>query len=156
MPKTKNWEINKLSPKGDLTSSAKVILCQRLDSLLVSISSYLLEINEENLHQVRIALRRVRYSMELFIKCFNRKKYLSFYKNVSSLQDLSGSVRDLDILKQNLNNFYSDHKSKNKDIDFDRIGEKKNLLESNLKLELMKFVHSKELKEFKKLINHHS
>ena len=156
MSKTKNWEINKLSPKEDLTSSAKVILCQRLDSLLVSISSYLLELNEENLHQVRIALRRVRYSMELFIKCFNRKKYLSFYKNVSSLQDLSGSVRDLDILKQNLNNFYTDHKSKNKDIDFDRIGEKKNLLESNLKLELMKFVHSKELKEFKKLINHRS
>ena len=54
MPKTKNWEITHLSTEEDLTSSAKVILCQRLDSLLASISSYFSEINEENLHQVRI------------------------------------------------------------------------------------------------------
>jgi CHAD domain-containing protein len=156
MPKTKNWEITHLSAKEDLTSSAKVILCQRLDSLLASINSYFSEINEENLHQVRISLRRVRYSMELFIKCFNRKKYLSFYKIVSSLQDLSGSVRDLDVLKQNLKYFWSDNKPVNKNINFSRVDENKNLLQSNLKLELMKFIHSKELKEFKKLINHHS
>lgn len=156
MPKTKNWEITYLTTKEDLTSSAKTILCQRLDSLLASISSYFSEINEENLHQVRISLRRVRYSMELFIKCFNRKKYLSFYKIVSSLQDLSGSVRDLDVLKQNLKYFWSDNKPVNKNINFSRVDKNKNLLQSNLKLELMKFIHSKELKEFKKLINHHS
>jgi CHAD domain-containing protein len=156
MPKAKNWEITHLSTKEDLTSSAKVILCQRLDSLLASINSYFSEINEENLHQVRISLRRVRYSMELFIKCFNRKKYLSFYKIVSSLQDLSGSVRDLDVLKQNLKYFWSDNKPVSKNINFSRVDENKNLLQSNLKLELMKFIHSKELKEFKKLINHHS
>jgi CHAD domain-containing protein len=156
MPKTKNWEISHLSTKEDLTSSAKVILCQRLDSLLASINSYFSEINEENLHQIRISLRRVRYSMELFIKCFNRKKYLSFYKIVSSLQDLSGSVRDLDVLKQNLKYFWSDNKPVTKNINFSRVDDNKNLLQSNLKLELMKFIHSKELKEFKKLINHHS
>lgn len=156
MPKTKNWEITHLSTEEDLTSSAKVILCQRLDSLLASISSYFSEINEENLHQVRISLRRVRYSMELFIKCFNRKKYLSFYKIVSSLQDISGSVRDLDVLKQNLKYFWSDNKSAKKNINFNKVDENKNLLQANLKLELMKFIHSKELKEFKKLINHHT
>ena len=156
MPKTKNWEITHLSIEEDLTSSAKVILCQRLDSLLASISSYFSEINEENLHQVRISLRRVRYSMELFIKCFNRKKYLGFYKIVSSLQDISGSVRDLDVLKQNLKYFWSDNKPSKKNINFNKVDENKNLLQSNLKLELMKFIHSKELKEFKKLINHHT
>jgi CHAD domain-containing protein len=156
MPKTKNWEISHLTTKEDLTSSAKVILCHRLDSLLASISSYFAEINEENLHQIRISLRRVRYSMEVFIKCFNRKKYLSFYKIVSSLQDLSGSVRDIDVLKQNLKYFWSNNKPASKNINFNKVDENKNLLQSNLKLEFMKFIHSKELKEFKKLINHHS
>ena len=101
MSKTKPWEISKLSIKQNLTPSAKIILRQRLESFLTSINLYLSEINPENLHQVRISLRRLRYPMEVFLKYFDRKKYWSFYKIVSSLQDLSGEVRDLDILKQN-------------------------------------------------------
>lgn len=154
MSKTKPWEISILSCKQDLTSSAKIILRQRLESLLTSINSYFTEISMENLHQVRISLRRLRYPMELFLKCFNRKKYLSFYKIISSLQDSSGEVRDLDILKQNLNSYCKKNIAKSEDMNFIKIDIKKSQLQSNLKLELMKFIHGKELKDFKKLINH--
>jgi len=155
MSKTKPWEISKLSIKQNLTPSAKIILRQRLESFLSSINLYLLEINPENLHQVRISLRRLRYPMEVFLKYFDRKKYWSFYKIVSSLQDLSGEVRDLDILKQNLNIYCNKDKSKTEEINFSKIDIKKEQFQSNLKLELMKFIHGKELKDFKKLINHH-
>ncbi len=155
MSKTKPWEISKLSIKQNLTPSAKIILRQRLESFLSSLNLYLSEINSENLHQVRISLRRLRYPMEVFIKYFDRKKYLSFYKIVSSLQDLSGEVRDLDILKQNLNIYCNKDKSKTEEINFSKIDIKKEQFQSNLKLELMKFIHGKELKDFKKLINHH-
>jgi len=155
MSKTKPWEISKLSIKQNLIPSAKIILRQRLESFLTSINLYLSEINPENLHQVRISLRRLRYPMEVFIKYFDRKKYLSFYKIVSSLQDLSGEVRDLDILKQNLNIYCNKDKSKTEEINFSKIDIKKEQFQSNLKLELMKFIHGKELKDFKKLINHH-
>ncbi|OGU81271.1 MAG: hypothetical protein A2W11_05710 [Ignavibacteria bacterium RBG_16_35_7] len=120
-----------------------------------SLNLYLSEINSENLHQVRISLRRLRYPMEVFLKYFDRKKYWSFYKIVSSLQDLSGEVRDLDILKQNLNIYCNKDKSKTEEINFSKIDIKKEQFQSNLKLELMKFIHGKELKDFKKLINHH-
>ena len=155
MSKTKPWEISKLSIKQNLTPSAKIILRQRLENFLSSINLYLSEINPENLHQVRISLRRLRYPMEVFLKYFDRKKYLSFYKIVSSLQDLSGEVRDLDILKQNLNIYCNKDKSKTEEINFSKIDIKKEQFQSNLKLELMKFIHGKELKDFKKLINHH-
>ncbi|HEY4755093.1 MAG TPA: CHAD domain-containing protein [Ignavibacteriaceae bacterium] len=155
MSKTKPWEISKLSIKQNLTPSAKIILRQRLESFLTSINLYLSEINPENLHQVRISLRRLRYPMEVFLKYFDRKKYWSFYKIVSSLQDLSGEVRDLDILKQNLNIYCNKDKSKTEEINFSKIDIKKEQFQSNLKLELMKFIHGKELKDFKKLINHH-
>ena len=155
MSKTKPWEISKLSIKQNLTPSAKIILRQRLESFLTSINLYLSEINPENLHQVRISLRRLRYLMEVFLKYFDRKKYLSFYKIVSSLQDLSGEVRDLDILKQNLNIYCNKDTSKTEEINFSKIDIKKEQFQSNLKLELMKFIHGKELKDFKKLINHH-
>jgi len=155
MSKTKPWEISKLSIKQNLTPSAKIILRQRLESFLSSINLYLSEINPENLHQVRISLRRLRYPMEVFLKYFERKKYLSFYKIVSSLQNLSGEVRDLDILKQNLNIYSDKDTSKTEEINFSKIDIKKEQFQSNLKLELMKFIHGKELKDFKKLINHH-
>lgn len=93
--------------------------------------------------------------MEVFLKYFDRKKYLSFYKIVSSLQDLSGEVRDLDILKQNLNIYCNKDTSKTEEINLSKIDIKKEQFQSNLKLELMKFIHGKELKDFKKLINHH-
>ena len=147
MSKTKPWEISKLSIKQNLTPSAKIILRQRLENFLSSINLYLSEINPENLHQVRISLRRLRYLMEVFLKYFDRKKYLSFYKIVSSLQDLSGEVRDLDILKQNLNIYCNKDKSKTEEINFSKIDIKKEQFQSNLKLELMKFIHGKELKE---------
>ena len=155
MSKTKPWEISKLSIKQNLTPSAKIILRQRLESFLSSLNLYLSEINSENLHQVRISLRRLRYPMEVFLKYFDRKKYWSFYKIVSSLQDLSGEVRDLDILKQNLNIYNNKDTSKTEEINFNKIDIKKEQFQSNLKLELMKFIHGKELKDFKKLINHH-
>jgi len=155
MSKTKPWEISKLSIKQNLTPSAKIILRQRLESFLSSLNLYLSEINSENLHQVRISLRRLRYPMEVFLKYFDRKKYWSFYKIVSSLQDLSGEVRDLDILKQNLNIYCNKDTSKTEEINLSKIDIKKEQFQSNLKLELMKFIHGKELKDFKKLINHH-
>ena len=155
MARTKSWEISKLSIKQDLTSAAKVILYQRLDNLLASIKDYLVDITPENLHQVRISLRRVRYSMELFLKCFNRKKYMSFYKIISSLQDVSGEIRDLDILKQSLQRFGKKYNLQTEEINFSKIDIEKNQFQSRLELELMKFVHRKELRSFKKLINSH-
>jgi CHAD domain-containing protein len=152
--KSKIWEIKELSRKEDFVSSAKIILQKRLENLLSSTYLYFNKINEENLHQVRIALRRLRYSMELFIKCFDRKKYLGFYTIISSLQDLSGSVRDLDVLKQNLKRFSKTCKTKTEEGIIDKISDNKNQYQLNFKLEMMKFIHGKELKEFKKIINH--
>lgn len=156
MSETKTWEISKLSCKSNLADSAKVILQNRTDGLMNSIMNYLDKTSEDNLHEIRISIRRLRYPMEVFIKCFNRKKYLSFYKSLSKLQDKSGDVRDLDIFKKNLVTFQKQNNSHLKKINFDAIDSHKNELQANLKLDLMKFIHGKELKAFKKMINSHN
>jgi CHAD domain-containing protein len=155
MSRTKPWEIPKLSIKQNLATSAKIILRQRLKSFLSSLKLYLSEVNPENLHLLRISLRRLRYPMELFIKCFDRKTFLSFYKIISSLQDLSGQVRDLDILRENINIYFINDKSEAEGKNFKKIDIKREQLQNDLKFELMKFLHGKELKDFKKLINRH-
>ena len=107
----------------------------------------------ENLHDVRIALRRVRYSMELFIVCYDKKIFIKFYNKVQLLQDLSGNVRDVDISLENINYLVTDNHIKIDDEIISKAKEKKILLEEKFKLELMKFTLSKALKDFLKLIN---
>ena len=102
MGKSKKWEIKGIKKRQGFCNAGKIILKSRLDHLIKTIDNYFNDRTVENLHQVRIALRRVRYNMELFIICFDRRLFLRFYKKVEALQDISGLVRDLDVFKENM------------------------------------------------------
>lgn len=155
MSKPKSWEIPRLSPKKDLSYSAKTVLKQRLNCLLTIINKYLTNTNSKNLHAVRISLRRVRYPMELFLSCFDRKKYLNFYKAISKLQDLSGEVRDMEIFTNNISVYFVDDPLIKQKIFTNQFEGNKERLQSKLKLEIMKFVHGKNLKELNRMIKNH-
>ena len=152
MSKSK-WEIKELSNELPFGDSAKVILTNRLTNLLNSIDIFFKDDNEENLHDIRIALRRLRYNMELFTICFDRKKFSSFYKIIERLQDQSGLLRDLDVLKVNINSLTTNEKLKVSGKIFKKIEEKRSEIKAALKLELMKFTHSKALKNFSSLLS---
>ena len=152
MSKSK-WEIKGLSNELPFGDSAKIILTNRLSNLLNSIDIFFKDDNEENLHDIRIALRRLRYNMELFTICFDRKKFSSFYKIIERLQDQSGLLRDLDVLKVNINSLTTNEKLKVSGKIFKKIEEKRSEIKAALKLELMKFTHSKALKNFSSLLS---
>lgn len=145
------WEIEKLKDSKQFKKSANIILRNRIESLLDFTDNYFQDFSVENLHDVRIALRRVRYSMELFIVCYDKKIFSKFYNKVQLLQDISGSVRDVDISLVNINSLVVE-KSINIEQDIiSKAKEKKISLEEIFKLELMKFTLSKVLKDFLKL-----
>jgi CHAD domain-containing protein len=152
MSKSK-WEIKGLTndlPYGD---SAKIVLSNRLVNLLNSIDIFFKKDDEENLHDVRIALRRLRYNMELFVSCFDGKKFSAFYKIIEHLQDQSGLLRDLDVLKVNINSLTINQNLKISVKILKKIEEKRSELKSALKLDLMKFTHSKALRNFSALLS---
>ncbi len=153
MSKAKKWEIKGIRKKDSVCKAAKTILKARLDFLLSVIEKYFENKDVENLHQVRIALRRVRYNMELFISCFDRIIFMRFYKKVENLQDHSGQVRDLDVFKENMNLLIKDENVRISKTVFSKVDKRRTDLENTLELELMKFLHSKSLKEFYKLIS---
>jgi len=153
MSKTKKWEIDGIKKRQSFCNASKIILKARLDHLMNRIDDYFKERNVENLHDIRIALRRVRYNMELFIICFDRKIFLRFYKRIENLQDNSGLVRDLDVFKENISSLISEEQVKVSRSVLNKVEEKRNMLENKLELELMKFLHSKSLKDFNKLLN---
>ena len=74
----RKWEIEKLKDSKQLKKSANLILKNRFESLSSYTEKYFKDHTVENLHDVRIALRRVRYSMELFIVCYDKKSILNF------------------------------------------------------------------------------
>jgi CHAD domain-containing protein len=150
MAKNKKWEIKDLKINSNLCSSARIILKARFDYLFESIEIYFNVLDAESLHNIRIALRRVRYNMELFIDCFNRNKFFTIYKKIQLLQDLSGMVRDLDVYKLNTEKLKNDEKIRiNKSV-IARVEKKRKNLEDNLKLELMKILHNKSVRNFYK------
>jgi len=153
MRKSKKWEIKGIKKRQSVCNAAKIILKSRLDHLINTIDNYFNDRTVENLHQVRIALRRVRYNMELFIICFERRLFLRFYKKIELLQDNSGFVRDLDVFIENISLLGTEENIKISPSVQIKIEGKRNELESSLELELMKFQHSKTLKDFYKSLN---
>lgn len=149
----RKWEIEKLKDSKQLKKTANIVLNNRIESLMISIDKYFEEFSVESLHDVRIALRRVRYSMELFIVCYNKKVFLKFYNNIQSLQDASGSVRDVDISIENINSLVSDNKIKIDSEIITKAIEKKTLLEENFRVKLKKFILSKSFKDLLKQIS---
>jgi CHAD domain-containing protein len=146
----RKWEIEKLKESKTFKKSANLILTNRIESLLLCINNYFKDLSVESLHDVRIALRRVRYSMELFIVCYDKKIFSRFYNNVQLLQDLSGNVRDVDISLENYNSLVNEDNIKINEEVILKANQKKMALEENFKLELMKFTLSKVLKDFLK------
>ena len=149
----RKWEIEKLKNSKQFKKSANIILKNRIESLLYFIDKYFKNFTVENLHDIRIAIRRVRYSMELFFVCYDHKVYIKFYNKVQLLQDLSGSVRDIDVLLENIYSIVSENLLKVDSEVVNKAKEKKNILEEKFKLELMKFTLSKILKDFLKQIS---
>ncbi|HPN38183.1 MAG TPA: CHAD domain-containing protein [Melioribacteraceae bacterium] len=85
--------------------ASKIITNNKLQILIKLIYEFLDEQSIDALHDLRIAVRRLRYSLELFYKCYPKKSYLKFYKSLELLQDKLGEIRDLDVMKEKLDYF---------------------------------------------------
>jgi CHAD domain-containing protein len=137
------WRIKGLEKQIPFYDAGKIILLKRLKELLKSIDEYFNDIGVEKLHKIRIALRRLRYNLEIFYCCFDKKIFISIYKNIQSLQDITGELRDLDVLKENISTI-SGTPDFIKEID-----NKREELKETVGLELMKFIHNKDIKDFR-------
>lgn len=148
----KKWIIGGLKNSKKLKNIADLILNQRIEFLLKISKRYLEDKTIENLHDVRIALRRVRYNLELFLVCYDEVTFSKFYNKIEKLQNLSGEVRDLDVLLMNLLELRNSAVDVSDEIEA-KIKEKRTELEEKLVSELKKFLQGKPLKQFLKELN---
>lgn len=93
------WKIRKLRQELTFGHAAAIALKRRFRDVKSAIENYLEVNTPDSLHDARIAIRRLRFSMEIFYACYEKKKYLRLYHQVVGLQDASGSIRDLTIVR---------------------------------------------------------
>ena len=150
MAKKNKWQVEELHCTKQVKKTASIILKNRIEGLQLHVEKYFNDCSNENLHDIRIALRRLRYSMELFFQCYDKKYFMRFYNKVQMLQDLSGSVRDIDITLEIFNSFNDVDNIKIDEQILNKTSEKKKILEEKFKFELKKFIAGKSFKNFYK------
>ncbi len=149
----KKSKLKLLDKNKTFCEAAQIILKEKLKRVNKSVKEFLKDESMENLHQTRIAVRRLRYNMEVFAECFEKKKFSIFYGIIEHMQASTGDKRDLDVLEENILKL-----SKEKEIVINPkiitgVKEKKSLLNESLRNEFCAFLKSKEMKEFNKLLN---
>jgi len=122
----------------------KASLLLRLNNLTNNIENYLSDTSEDKLHEVRIDIKRMRYSMEVFYSYFRNDDYYRFYKKMKKLQDETGVIRDIDVIKNLL-------EKRNRK----KILKKRNKLEKMILKDLKSLSNSKVYLNFLKTINNY-
>lgn len=99
-------DVRGLSCDEPFRTAAGKILWTRFDELM-SYREDVLKIKdkavaEELVHDMRVASRRLRAAMEVFVDVFPRRSYRGMLKNVKLLADSLGEIRDIDVLVKRL------------------------------------------------------
>jgi CHAD domain-containing protein len=91
-------EVNSTGAK--FVAAARTTLRKRLNQLVAAGRRDLHDL--DNLHQLRIAAKRLRYAMEVFASCFPREFQHELYVEVERVQDELGDINDLRNLTETL------------------------------------------------------
>ncbi len=98
-----------VNPQASLLSNAPLMLHTRLEELY-QFSPYISDpARVEELHNMRIAAKRLRYTLEIFAPCFPGKEFTKLYDQVKSVQEQIGEIHDRDVRGPLLQEFVDDH-----------------------------------------------
>ena len=156
MPKTynqpmalqKKYLIKKLNKNSKFEAAASIILNDKLKNVKKQVKKYFNDDSIKNLHTMRLAIRRMRYSMELFYDCFDENLFDNVYAHLKKMQDIVGELRDLDVLEEKIRSI--DHKEKVviPEMLYKNIIFEKDQIRRTIKTELIKFVEDKQVNKF--------
>jgi len=83
-----------VDPRGSLAENAPLILHIRLEEMF-GFATYIADVNRvAELHNMRIAAKRLRYTMELFAVCFPSRDFDPLYEAVKSIQEQIGDIHE--------------------------------------------------------------
>ena len=89
--------LHAVNPSASLASNAPLMLHTRLEELY-EFAPYISDPTRvDELHNMRIAAKRLRYTMEIFAPCFPGKDFAKLSDQVKSIQEQIGEIHDRDV-----------------------------------------------------------
>lgn len=85
-------------PKTPFREAAAQALTERLDALVRHEAGTRVGTDPEELHDMRVASRRLRAALEAFGVCYRGKEFKAVARQTKALTDALGGVRDSDVL----------------------------------------------------------
>ncbi len=89
-------------PKTAFRDAAARVLTDRLDATMAHEAGTRAGTDPEELHDMRVASRRLRAALEAFAVCYRGKEFVRVAKETKSLTDALGGVRDSDVLLERM------------------------------------------------------
>ena len=93
----KSQKITGLKPDHSYQENARIILPQRLEEVYTWERFIRDPERREELHNMRISIKRLRYTMEFFAVNYDQH-FTNFIKTVIELQDILGDIHDSDVV----------------------------------------------------------
>ncbi|MDZ7345115.1 MAG: CHAD domain-containing protein [candidate division KSB1 bacterium] len=103
----KKFRIEGLAQEAPFAKSLKPVLAAHLQRIRKRAEEYLRRPGVEELHDVRIAIRRFRYVLELYANTMKPGRFRRLYEMLVELQNLLGERRDIDVILQKLGERYA-------------------------------------------------
>jgi len=108
-----------VNPHGQLRENAPLMLFTRLEEMY-QFEPWIADVNRvAELHNMRIAAKRLRYTMEIFAPSFPSSEYEQIYNWIKNVQERIGEIHDADVRRPLLQTFLDAHSSEKPEI---RIG----------------------------------
>ena len=110
-----------VAPLQSYRENARIILPQRLEEVYTWEPFIRDETRREELHNMRISIKRLRYTMELFRVVYgaptSNSQYAEFLARIVDLQEILGDVHDADVVLEVLANYTSQSGDRGTQID---------------------------------------
>lgn len=107
-------------PDGTFSQNAGLMIHIRLGEMMGFATASMDESRADELHAMRIAAKRLRYTLEIFEPCFGgpnlSKEYKFLYGSVKSIQELIGQIHDCDYRLPLLHEFVTEHGKRRPEI----------------------------------------
>ncbi len=107
-----------VNPQGALAENAPLILHTRLEEMYRFVPYIADPTRVAELHNMRIAAKRLRYTMEIFAPCFSGKDFAKIYDQVKSIQEQIGEIHDADVRGPLFQDFVAAHAAHRPEIRF--------------------------------------
>lgn len=89
-------------PETEFRDAAERVLAERLDTLIKHEEGTRAGEDPEELHDMRVASRRLRAAVEAFSGCYHGKRFKQIARQTKELTGALGAVRDRDVLLERL------------------------------------------------------